>query len=232
VSVIPNWADLEHIAPEPRDNRWARENDLVGRFVVMHAGNVGLMQSLETMLDAAGRLPDVVFAFLGEGANKAALMARAEEEGLANVRFFPHESPSRVRYALAAADVHVVSLLPGLTGLIEPSKVYSVLAAERPVVAAEDAETEAARIVAATRSGATVPPGDPDALVAAVERLRALPEEEREAMGRRGREAVRKLYARERMTAAYGELMAALASGPDGTRNGLPISLAAPAAGS
>jgi colanic acid biosynthesis glycosyl transferase WcaI len=230
VSVIPNWADLGHIAPEPRDNPWAREHDLVGRFVVMHAGNVGLMQSLETLLDAAGRLPDVVFAFLGEGANKTALEARAEAEGLTNVRFFPHESPNTVRHALAAADVHVVSLLPGLTGLIEPSKVYSVLAAERPAIVAQDAETEAARIVAAGRAGAVVPPGDVDALVAAVERLRELPAEARAAMGRRGREAVVKLYVRERMTSAYGELVAALASGSDRTRGGLPISLAAPAA--
>jgi putative colanic acid biosynthesis glycosyltransferase WcaI len=229
ISVIPNWTDLADIKPEPRDNRWARERDLTDRFVVMHAGNLGLMQSLGTLLDAAARLPDVIFAFVGEGSSKAALAARAEREGLRNVRFFPHEAPSRVRHALASADAQIVSLLPGLAGLIEPSKIYSVLAAERPIVAAMEAETEAARMIAAAQCGVTVRPGDANALVEGIERLKGLPREEREAMGRRGREAARELYSRERMTAAYSQLVSALAAGSDEATNGLPISLAAPA---
>ena len=227
VSVIPNWADLGNVKPEPRDNRWAEEHDLNGRFVVMHAGNVGLMQSLDSLVDAAKQVPDATIAFLGEGSHKAALARRAEDEGIPNVRFFPHEPPSRVRHALAAADVQVVSLIPGLAGLIEPSKIYSVLAAERPILAAMEPETEAARIVAQTRCGETVPPGDAHALAEAIRRLQDLEPDEREQMGRRGREAVHRLYGRERMTAAYRELVDALASAPHGTKSIPPISLAA-----
>jgi colanic acid biosynthesis glycosyl transferase WcaI len=227
VSVIPNWTDLADIRPEPRENPWAAEHDLVGRFVVMHAGNLGLMQSLGTLLDAAARLTDVIFVFLGEGSRKPALAARAEGEGLLNVRFFPHEAPSRVRQALAAADVQIVSLLPGLAGLIEPSKIYSLLGAGRPILAAMDEETEAARIVAGARCGTTVPPGDARALADAIERFKDLPARERDEMGRRGREAVQALYSRKHMTAAYRDLVSALAAAPGGTTRVHPVSFAA-----
>ena len=59
VRVIPNWTDPAAIAPAPRENEWAREQALVGRFVVMHSGNVGHAQDLETLIRAAAELRDL-----------------------------------------------------------------------------------------------------------------------------------------------------------------------------
>jgi glycosyltransferase involved in cell wall biosynthesis len=49
ITVIPNWIDTSAIEPRPRDNEWARHHGLIGRFVVMHSGNVGHAQDLETV---------------------------------------------------------------------------------------------------------------------------------------------------------------------------------------
>ncbi len=50
--VIPNWVDTSAITPQPRDNEWARENHLDEPFVVMHSGNVGHAQDLDTLVRA------------------------------------------------------------------------------------------------------------------------------------------------------------------------------------
>ena len=54
--VIPNWVDTRVVVPQPRDNPWARSNGLDGRFVVMHSGNIGHAQDLETLIRAAAQL--------------------------------------------------------------------------------------------------------------------------------------------------------------------------------
>jgi glycosyltransferase involved in cell wall biosynthesis len=80
VRVIPNFVDTEWIQPGSRDNGYRREHGLTGKFVVMYAGNVGLSQPLDLVLDAARAFvdqPDVVFVINGQGAGRAGLEARA-----------------------------------------------------------------------------------------------------------------------------------------------------------
>ena len=57
--MIPNWTDTERLIPRERANAWAREHGLVDRFVVMHSGNIGYAQDLQTLLYAATHLRDL-----------------------------------------------------------------------------------------------------------------------------------------------------------------------------
>ena len=50
--MIPNWVDVTRVRPAPRDNPWAGEHGLDERFVVMHSGNVGHAQDLDTLIRA------------------------------------------------------------------------------------------------------------------------------------------------------------------------------------
>ena len=71
IRVIPNWVDTAAIGPVPRDNDWARENEVDGRFVVMHSGNVGHAQNLDALVRAATflrDLDDLTIAIIGYGA--------------------------------------------------------------------------------------------------------------------------------------------------------------------
>ena len=102
----------------------------------------------------------------GQGAARPQLEADAAD--LANVRFGDHQPAGRLNEVLATGDVHVVPLRRGLGRVSVPSKIYSILAAGRPVVAAIDTDTEVSRIVTATGCGVVVAPDDTEAFIAAI----------------------------------------------------------------
>lgn len=178
VTVIHNWADCSAIQPGPRDNAFRTEHGLEGRFVVMHSGNLGASQALDSLVDAASLLcdrPEIVVLFIGDGSRRGALEARARAKSLTNVRFLPYQPKDRLHESFAAADLFVVSLERGIEGYIVPSKVYGILAAGRPYVAAVDPSCEAATIAEAWDCGVAATPGDPRAIADAILGLAADP---------------------------------------------------------
>ena len=167
VTVVHNWADCSAIMPRPKDTAFARDHGLRDSFVVMHSGNIGLSQDLDTLLDAAALLHGergIVFVVIGDGVRRPALEARARAQRLDQVRFLPHQPMKSLSDAFGSADVFVVSLKRGLAGSIVPSKLYGILAAGRPYVAAVEPACEVAAITAKNDCGLLVPPGDADAL--------------------------------------------------------------------
>lgn len=165
--VIHNWADCVAIVPGPKANAFSREHGLADKFVVMHSGNLGLSQGLEVLVEAAAELrqvPDLEVLLIGEGVKKPALQAQARQLGLRNIRFLPFQPKERLGESFASADVFVVSLKPGLAGYIVPSKLYGILAAGRPYVAAVEDASEVATITERYDCGLVVPPGKPSAL--------------------------------------------------------------------
>src|SRR6185503_6840848 len=111
VTVIHNWADCRAVAPGPRDNPFARQHGLLDRFVVLHAGNIGLSQDLGIVLHAAGQLrdrPEVVFVFVGDGAKKKDLQDMAARRDLRNVMFLPFQPRELMDQSYATADASLV----------------------------------------------------------------------------------------------------------------------------
>ena len=208
VVVIHNWADPDAVTPGPKRNRFSDAHGLAERFVVLHAGNIGQSQNLDVAIDAAARLShrdDLVWLFIGDGTRRARLEAMVAERGLRHVRFLPYQPREDLRWTYATADVCLLSLKPGLAGYIVPSKLYTILAAGRPYVAAVEESSEAAAITRAHACGTLVPPGDAVALAAAVEALASDPAE-RAAMGRRAREAASQ-YARATQVARHAAVI-------------------------
>ncbi|MDY7105232.1 MAG: glycosyltransferase family 4 protein [Actinomycetota bacterium] len=211
VRVIPNFVDTERIRPErPDDNGYRREHGLDGTTVVMYAGNVGMSQSLDLMLAAAERLAgrdDVRFVINGGGSGLEDLRTRAE--GMTNVTFVGLQPRERLGEVLAAGDIHVVPLKRGLARSSVPSKLYSILAAGRPVVASVDEGTEVANVVERAGAGLCVPPETVEPFVAAVTRLVDGPDE-RERLGAAGRSFVEGWASPAAVAASYEELFAEL----------------------
>jgi glycosyltransferase involved in cell wall biosynthesis len=172
VHVIPNWVDTDKLQPHPKDNEWARSERLDGRFVVMHSGNVGHAQDLDSLVRAATflrDLDDLRIVIVGRGARHAELVELAERLDVRDrVTFLPYQPRSSLSQSLSTADVHVVGLARGLAGYIVPSRFYGVAAVGRPVIVAADDETETARVVRETGSGVVVPPGRPELLAGAI----------------------------------------------------------------
>ncbi|MDQ3963432.1 MAG: glycosyltransferase family 4 protein [Actinomycetota bacterium] len=187
IHVVPNFVDSETITPQPAENDYRTEYGLTGKRVVMYAGNVGLSQSLDLMIDAAAALAhetDVVFVINGAGAARDDLKKHAR--GMDNVVFVDLQPIDRLPEVLAAADIHVVALKKGLAHSSVPSKTYSILAAGRPIVASVDEGSEVARILERAGAGMAVPPEDPEAFTKAIRTLLD-DREDAAAMGRAGR---------------------------------------------
>jgi colanic acid biosynthesis glycosyl transferase WcaI len=215
ITVIHNWADTTAIVPSGKDNVFARAHNLQDRFVVLHAGNIGLSQNLDVVISAAAHLrrrQDIVFLFIGDGNRKAALTAAAAAQGLDNVRFLPFQPRDQLRWTYAASDVCLVSLKPGLAGYIVPSKLYPILAAGRPYVAAVEASSEVAVLTERHGGGIVVTPGDAEGLARQIERL-ADDEGTCRAMGRRAREAALS-FARDRQVALHARVIREVAGRP------------------
>jgi glycosyltransferase involved in cell wall biosynthesis len=213
ITIIHNWADCRAVAPGPRDNAFARQHGLVDRFVVLHAGNIGLSQDLEIVLHAAEQLrerPDVVFVFVGDGAKKKNLQEIAERRDLRNVKFLPYQPRETMDQSYATADVSLVSLKRGLAGVIVPSKIYNVLASGRPCVAALEQDCEVADIIRQHGCGYVINPGNASALTARVLDL-AADRESAAAMGARARCAALS-FDRPRQVAAYHALLTEVAT--------------------
>ena len=165
--VIPDWADCAAIVPGPPENAFRTAHGLTGRFVVMHSGNLGYSQNLETVIEAAQRLqatPAIQFVFVGDGATRPVLEAQARALGLTNVRFLPFQPKAGLAESFAGADLFLISLKPGLAGYIVPSKLYGILAAGRPYVAAVEEACEVTAITRQFQCGLLAEPGNPDDL--------------------------------------------------------------------
>ena len=212
--VIPNWVDTEVLTPQPRDNSWAREHGLVGRFVVMHSGNVGHAQNLDALVRSATflrDLDDLAIAIVGDGARRAALMELADTLETDSVHFHPYQPRDVLPQSLSSADVHVVGLARGLSGYVVPSRLYGILSVGRPVIVAADAESETAQVVQGAECGVVVKPGRPELLARAIRQARG-GELDLEGMGRRAREYVTSQADRRVAVARYRALLSELAS--------------------
>lgn len=201
--IIPNFVDISTFEPQALENSYRDEYGLEGKRVVMYCGNVGFSQSIELLADAAREmtdLEDVVFVVNGGGSAIGEVRRRAE--GLDNFRVIPYQPVERVPEVLAAADVHVIPLRRGLAWSSVPSKLYKILAVERPVVASVDEGTEVGRVVVEAGAGHSVPPDESGPLVEALRELLASPER-RSHMGASGRAWVEKWVTPERAAQDY-----------------------------
>lgn len=164
VRVIHNWSDGEEIRPIDRSgNTLLAQWGLEGKFVVGYSGNMGRAHEFTTLLEAAELLsanPDIVFLLIGDGAQRASIVRFAEQRGLKNIVLKPYQPRELLRLSLGVPQVHVVSLLPSLEGLIVPSKFYGIAAAGRPTIYIGDPDGEIPCILRESDCGPAISIGD------------------------------------------------------------------------
>ncbi len=226
ISVIPNFIDTEFITPQPKANGFAAKHDLSDKFVVLFAGNMGFSQGLETVLEAAKLLQDqrgIQFLLVGNGAGRNAAEERSRLMGLRNVQFLPFQPHRDLPEMYGSAEVCLIPLRRGFTGESVPCKLFSIMAAGRPAVAAVDSGSETWSLVERTQVGLCVQPEDPAALAEAILHYRSHPEA-RLAAGRNARRCVETEFRPEPIADLYLDAMRAAIETAGG--NGSPNSRA------
>lgn len=217
ILVAPNWAPRELDAPAAPEAIAAQRAawGVADKFVAAYSGNLGRVHEFAALLDAAERLrdePDLVFLFVGDGARRAEVQRAAAARGLINVRFLPAQPRAALSVALAAADVHFVTLRPGFERLVSPSKLAGILAAGRPALFVGPGESEPAGLLARERGGAAF---TPDAGAALAGELRRLHRDRAAcaAMGRAARECYARHFTFAAATAWWDELLRTVTAG-------------------
>jgi len=198
IDVIPVWSPTREAddAPDPApapENAYRRQWGLGDRALVMYSGNFGLAHDVDTFLEAARALRDddsIRFAFVGGGKRRTQVEAFVKEHALENCILAPYQPRERLAELLAAADVHLVTMVPKWSGLVVPSKFFGIAAAARPALFVGPSSSEIARLIGEWDAGRRVEPGDVDSLVAALRDLAANPDQRAE-MGRRAAECAR-----------------------------------------
>jgi colanic acid biosynthesis glycosyl transferase WcaI len=220
VDVIPNGVDLDNYyrsdEPAPID---AMTGD--GDFIVGYLGTFGRGQGLASIVRTAAELgktqPDMKFILAGDGPDKPAVEAEIATTGAQNVVLHPPILREQTRAFYNSCDVCLVPLAPiSIFNETVPSKLFEVMACERPLVASVSGE--GAKIVHESQGGLVSGPGDAAGLAAAILALRQMSAPERDAMGARARRYVADNYNRTALADRYFEILTRLAAQPSGAR--------------
>jgi glycosyltransferase involved in cell wall biosynthesis len=208
IAIIPNGADGQVFRDMEKYNG-IRENLGLGRkFVVSYVGTHGMAHGLETVLQCADRLrdhADIAFLFVGDGARKQALEAYASSLQLPNVSFVGVQPREKIPSYIATSDVSLVPLRrKPLFRKVLPSKIFEIMGCSRPLILGVEGEAKVA--VEEAVAGLCVRPEDPEALRGAILELYRDPARA-DALGRNGREYVRRNFCRDRLADRYLEVL-------------------------
>jgi colanic acid biosynthesis glycosyl transferase WcaI len=215
ITTIENWIDVAFIRALPKDNEFRRLVAPNGESVVLYSGNMGHSHAIDVVIEAARLLshrPGVRFVLVGEGTQKPRLEETARELGLRNVLFLPLQPRSRLAEVMAAADISLVPLRRGLSVASLPSKIYTIMASGRPLVATLDRDEAAWQLVEKARCGLLVEPEDPQALASAIDRLLSEPALGQQ-LGENGRRYAEDFCTRQSSTRAYETVLRRAALG-------------------
>ena len=190
LSCIHNWAEALYGVAETSPGSSA-VSPWPGDFVVMFAGNLGRVQGLPTVLEAAERLkahPHINWVLIGDGALADWLKDEIVNRGLQQTVWLLGRHPvERMPEFFAMADTLLLSLgRSEALALTVPGKLQSYMASGKPIIGSADGE--AARVIEASGAGWVAPAEHPEELADLVLKMAGLTVAERIAMGQAGRE--------------------------------------------
>ena len=201
VVVIENWADLDNIAPEVRNDD--------GKVVLQYAGNLGRVQGMMELLKCVkgASNEELSMNFYGSGAVEENMIDYVKKEGMQNVSFhgaYLREEQNRI---LNSCDLAVITLAKGMYGLGVPSKTYNILAAGKPILYIGDPRSEVAQMIDEYGVGYVFASEDVDVIVGFLKGLSSNKKQELVLMGNKARELAESKYSEKVLLDRYLEVL-------------------------
>jgi len=198
VSIITNWIDLSSVKYISRSENTLFDKYHLDRkkFYVVYAGNLGFAQNVDLILNAAkcflSKDNNIVFVLFGSGGEETRIKSRINMEKIENTLILPLQPSEKVKEVYSLGDVDIVTCKKGFGLSAMPSKTWSIMSTERPVIASFDKESDLCQLISETNSGICSEADDAEELVNAIIRVFRMNEDERVQMGKNGRTYVMK----------------------------------------
>ena len=171
LEVLQNWLDKPSQMP---CSIRVDQTVLAGRRVFVYAGNMGVAQGMDILLDLAHKLcirSDVGFLFVGRGSDAARLKAAAQAKQLQNVVFFNEIDPDEIPDLFAQCDAGIVALDPRHKSHNIPGKFLTYMQSGLPVLANINAGNDLAQMIRGERVGQVCETNQVDELLLLTEKL-------------------------------------------------------------
>ena len=191
IEVVYNWCEETRMLRSRSSEGGDDPFGLSGRFNVVYAGNLGRVQALDAVVQAAGLLskkcPNVQFVFVGDGVDTERLKCKVTDDRMVNIKFISRQPIDKVGAILSRADALLIHLRDDpLCRIGIPQKTQAYLAAGRPIIMA--VRGDATNLVQQANAGIVCEPENAASIADAVERLLRLPSDMRRDMARNGRD--------------------------------------------
>lgn len=206
IEVIYNWVDEQAVVHVPRsENKLFEKYNLdPNKFYITYCGNIGLTQNMDLLLDVAKELStenNIHFVLVGEGADKSRVQSRVEKENIDNISFLPFQPYEDISHVFSLGDVGLIISKPGVGENSVPSKTWSIMSAERPVIANFD-ENEIRSMLNDNNCGIFTKAGDKEAFKKAILELYNNKDKAIQ-LGKNGRQFIMENLTREIGTSKY-----------------------------
>lgn len=209
--IIPNFVDTELY----HEYQWEGVLDSAAfpnndKIKLLYAGNIGFAQDWDPLLALAEKTQDikVEYIVIGEGVKKAYLEEESQKRGLKNVRVLPYQPRNLMPYILSYSDINFIFMSPKMEGDGFPSKVYTIMACERPLLVLSGKNTPIINFLDNKRCAKLVTEKDPEKKVCEMsEWLHHITKEELREMGKRGLNIIQEYYTKEIVTSKYADLV-------------------------
>lgn len=209
ISVVENGVETSLFTPDGNADAVRSNLGLQGKFVVSYIGTLGMAHGLSSVIQAGSMLqntfPDILFLFVGEGAEKEHLISLARDQGLVNIRFLPRQPREKVPAFIRASDLCLVTLRKAdVFKTVIPTKMLEFMACGRPVILVVDGQ--ARQILEEAQAGVFTQPEDAAALAQVICRLYYSPNL-RETLGHNGRRYAVENLSRQVTANAYTSVL-------------------------
>lgn len=211
IVVVYNWVDENAVCPIDRKdnvltNRYSLNKD---SFYITYSGNIGHTQNMDMLVEIAKELEDysdISIVIIGDGSYKSDLVRLISEKKITNIIMLPFQPYGDISHVFSLGDVGLIISKANISQNSVPSKTWSIMSAERPVLASFDIDSELCNIIKESNSGICVAAENKGALTTAILELynnRARSKE----LGKNGRRYILDNLTREKGTTRIKEVI-------------------------
>lgn len=179
LEVVPLAVDTKEFKDyrnrDPKTSEFRKKHNLKEKFLVVYSGNLGVKQEPQILVETAELLneqKDVFIALVGDGAQRESVRELISQKKLKNVELYPLVERADFADLLSSADILVCTMREEVSSFSVPSKVYSYLAAQKPVIVSAAKESAAAGLIIKNDLGYLIEPGSASAIAQCIKAIK------------------------------------------------------------